>query len=738
MAMGRHSLTPREFAYASSADLIADCFDIAFRPARRVSIADYAAEHRWLANEGGGYVGRWNHDTVPYLIEIMDALNTHATVAVVGPGQCAKTSVAENWLLQAVGCNPGGMLWYLQGKEAADAYVKSRINPMIGAHAALRDRLVKGAINNSLDLKNFGTMQVEFLGASRSTMINKSAPRIVLDELDAYVENLGDAVDLANIRRQSFGEDSRLLAMSHCDRAGGLAEHKWSAGILALYRQSDRRLWYWPCVECGAWSSPHPLGRWHMALVYPDDATPEQARVEARLLCPHCGVLLTEEARRPMLRNGRWIGRGQDIAEDGTVAGELIEGGVAGFWIVGSMSPFSWGGIGGLAESRVRARRAIDTDGDAGLREIMVKRWGLPYDADQVVGAIDAVVLAERADRDLDLGVVPHWVRFLTAMVDVQGNRFEILVRGWGLDGESVVVDMRREAADPASNAQDWDGLMQWASSAAYPLDDGTGRVMRVRCTGIDSGGPPGSTEQAYAAWRRLRRDKAVRPLGRVGGRDTWSVLLLKGLAGLQAPRLTVTYPDTARKDRRAALRGEVPIGGFNPNVWKDAVYGTLGVAPPAAGAVHFPGVLRGNFGAPEAERTVEGPHTWFDQIVAETRKKSGAWEQIRPRNEALDLLVGTHVVASLIGLGRFDWSTPPAWAAEWHRNPHVVTPARPAADDRVHDDQAGDRGAGDGGAGDGGAAELGRVVAPIAPPIAAAAAATSSAAKQNGTRRYA
>src|SRR5262249_12639864 len=84
-----------------------------------------------------------------------------------------------------------------------------------------------------------------------------------------------------------------------------------------------------------------------------------------------------------------------------------------------------------------------------------------------------------------------------------------------------------------------------------------------------------------------------------------------------------------------------------------------------------FPHALRGNFGAKADERTGEPPHLFFEQLVAEKRNTRGKWEKPHQgvRNEAMDLLVGTHVVAHLHGIARMDWTRPPSWAAEWQHN---------------------------------------------------------------------
>ena len=605
---------PPDFAFADPRRLVADVFSVAFLPPEQVSVADYAAEHRWLSNEGGGYVGRWRHEMVPYLVEPMALLTSPAisTIAIVGPGQSAKTTSAENWLLQAVCCDPADMLWYMQTEPSLESYVKRRIDPMIAAHEGLKSRLGTRSTDNSLHYKRFDAMAIEFLTATHANLINKSAPRIIVDEVDAYPEDLGDILSLVNVRRQTFGAESMVLGISHPDRAGGVDPRKWNAGIMAWYGDSDRRTWWCRCPHCDAPSCMAPIGTRAFALDYPADAALDVVEREARLVCPVNGCLIDDAERRNMLVTGLWLGTGQDIDEAGVVTGERVTRAIAGFWITGIMSPFAYGGIGGLAAARVKAQREFEATGDDdSLRQVIVKQWGLPYDGAHAASDLDATALADRAE-DFPLGIVPPGVRFLTAFVDVQANRFEILVRGWGEARESWIVDFRTLAAEPAQSPEDWDTLLGSLIEGAWPLGDDTGRVMRLRGIGVDSAGAPGTTEQVYAAWRRWKGRRLVRKLGVIGGRDAWSFLPTKGLSGLNAKSLSVVYPDTARADRRAAARGEIPLATFNPNWFKDALAGQLKRAEPGPGFVHFPRALRSD----------EVPHLWFEQITAERPKK--------------------------------------------------------------------------------------------------------------------
>jgi len=367
---------------------------------------------------------------------------------------------------------------------------------------------------------------------------------------------------------------------------------------------------------------------------------------------------------------------------------------IHGYWIVGAMSPFLLHGIGGLAGARVRAERAVeaaDPGAMASLREVLAKQWGVPFVPPKSARQTDAASVAERAEPALKLGAVPAGVRFLVTSIDVQANRFELLTRGFGPGLESWIIDHRRIAADPASDPADWDETIKAALEAEYPLADGSGRRMKVRAVGYDSGGKAGVTEQAYAVWKRARNrtteiwrgSNLVRFHGQVSNRDAWSLLPLKGASSPRASRLVITYPDGGRKDRHVSARGEVPLGIFNTDMFKDSLQAQLARAESGPPAVHIPAQLRGNW--PHENHKPDAPHLWLNQLFAETRRATGAWVKTiaSAPNEATDLMVMTHVLAHLHA-SRIDWQRPPAWAAEWPSNSNITgagtaPPAQPS-----------------------------------------------------------
>ena len=665
--------------YARAEDVILNALK-AFLPAENVSVSEYAGRERWMANDGGGYVGMWSHTEAPYLTAPMDSLpNTlYNTTALVGPGQCGKTETGQNWLQHSVGVDPANMLWYSATEFLIRSFVKTKINSMIEVNPVLRSVVGGGSSDNSLSFKRFGSMTVEFLPATNSTMISKSAPRIVADEYDTICEALGDVKPLLDVRRQTFGERSKLLCISHPDLAEGGRPEEWKRGVMSLFRDSTRKLWWWQCPECGAYSSPNPHASRTMVLHYDVDAPMDEIADMARLLCPVNGCLIEDNRRRGMNLTGKWVGQGETIDESGDVTGELVQRDIDGYWITGLMSPFILGGIGKLATARVQAERDYAASNDAKpLRQVLSKQWGVPMERRRDVTALDAGVIAERAESALTLGVVAAGVRFITVMIDAQINRFELLARGWCADGRSVVVDFRKFEASPGNNPADWDLVLEFATRHAWPLAGDETRGMKATVACFDSGGAPGVTLQGYEAWRRLKAKGGAKMLGKIEGRPVYAAIALKGGSSPQLPRLQIVFPDAQRKDRFAYVRGEIPpVGLFNPNLFKDDLNAQLLIADGGPWSVRFPLALC----------ATAAPHPWFEQLVVEQRGATGKWKPAKDgkSNEATDLMVGTHVGATMLGINRIVWDRPPQWARPWDENVNVVLLSAAKGDEGV------------------------------------------------------
>jgi len=210
---------------------------------------------------------------------------------------------------------------------------------------------------------------------------------------------------------------------------------------------------------------------------------------------------------------------------------------------------------------------------------------------------------------------LPSGVAVLTAGVDIQGDRIELQVIGWGRDEEAWVIDYRVIWGDPAG-PRVWADL-DLALHATHAQGRGRDHVP-IRAVGIDTGGHHTKAVYEFCRTRLARR--------------IWAI---KGRGGPGIP----VWP---RRPTRTN-KGKIPLFIVGVDGVKDAVYARLKLTEPGPGFVHFPRSLDADY---------------FRQLTAErivTRFEKGrpirSWQPKRDgeRNEALDTFV--YAQAALHGL---------------------------------------------------------------------------------------
>ncbi len=651
------------------------------RPPRRIRVSE-GARVLQVANAAGA-AGSWDPDTTPYMVEPLDTTGSrhYEAVVFVGPARSGKTiSLIDARLAYLITCNPADAMVVQMSKDAAEDYSKTRIARSIAASPELRSRLSPRAHDDNILLKFFRSgMSLRMGWPSVSVLSGKDIHDVLMTDVDNYTGDLtiDECFGLGLKRTQTYMSAGMVVAESSpaTDYADGawkpLHPHQGppAAGIAALYARGDRRRWYWPCPECGERFQAAP-GYDGFALPPMDellervvlDDVQKMARHYSLLHCPHCGVGLQHRWKDGMNRSGVWAAEGQVVHTDGTVTGERPEARIASYWLGGVAASYqSWES---LIERYLQALRTFATTGEE--RPLKTTH--------NVDGAINYVPMAARSASDPNemqeraevwpAGAVPAGVRFLLAEVDVQANRFVVLVLGFGI-GESGqlerwVVDSftlrtsKREDGsggflplDPPKYLEDWERLVEKVISRRYPLDDATGRSMPVHAVGIDWGGKSGTSVRALEFWRSLKARKLHA-----------RVRLIKGDARREGGLFRETFPDSSkRRDRKSGSKGDVPQLLLNVDRLKDTVDANVKRAEPGPGYYHFPDWL---------------PEAFYAELTAESRTAKG-WENLaKRRNEAFDLCGYAEGMALWLKVPAINWTAPPAWAAPWDENPDV------------------------------------------------------------------
>jgi phage terminase large subunit GpA-like protein len=620
----------------------------------------------------GSRSGPYDSELTLYMVEPQNLLASRELSALIfcGPSQSGKTeAMILNFIAYSVIQDPMDMILYNPSQELARDFSVRRLDRLNFNSPEMRSRLLKNKAGDNKGMKQYTSGMILSLGwPSVTQFAGKPAGRIALTDYDRMDDSVGDEgspFDLAFMRTTTFGSMAMTVAESSPSRP--VRDPRWIAstpheappttGILALYNRGDRRRWYWPHLKCGEYFEGN-----FRHLKWDDKENALDAADTVRMICPCCGDPIGPEERSAMQEYGIWLKDGQAIDDKGNVVGSGPRSRIASFWLNGVAAGFqSWQEL--VVEFTNASREYESTGSEEALRKFYNNNLGEPYRSKAEELERLPEVLQARAEP---LPWIPEGVRFLVAAVDVQKNAFVVQVHGIGpgvpfditiVDRFTILKSNRYDEdgdrlwVKPGTNEEDWEVLIDEVMLKTYMVDDDSGRVMTVKMTVCDSGGMAGVTTAAYSFYRRLRaRGLANR------------FHLVKGEPRISAPRAFVDYPDSKKKDRLAAARGDVPVLFLNSNVLKDALANRLDSTSPGKGLIRFPDWL---------------PNWFFKELCAERRTDKGWISTQGTRNEATDLLYYTLGVCAsqLLQVEKINWMNPPSWADVWGKNPLVVKP---------------------------------------------------------------
>lgn len=557
------------------------------QPEAQVMVSAWADSHRILP-PASAEPGPWRTDRTPYLRGVMDALSVaspYERVVFMKGAQLGGTEAGLNWLGYIIQNAPGIAMMVQPSLDMVRRNTAVRIDPMIEATPALRELVAAPRskdTGNSLFRKSFPGGQLVMTGANSAIGLRSTPVRyLFLDEVDGYpadANNEGDPVALAVQRTATFRGRRKVYLVS----TPTLKHH---SRIEAAYLESDQRKFFVPCLHCGD-MAPITWARINW---------PEGQRREAGLVCEACGAVMREYDKTRLLERGAW---------QATAAGD---GRTAGFHLSALYSPWeTWAEI-ALEHGQVyRDPPRLQVWTNTKLAESWEDMAGEAVEPDPL--------MARRETWNL----LPEGITILTAGVDVQGDRIEVQVIGWGRDEESWSVDYRVIWGDP-SGPRLWHDLDAYLQTTWHCSGNRADMAIRASC--IDTGGH--HTKMAYEFCRtRLAR-------------RIWAI---KGRGGAGVP----VWPR-----RPTRVRGKVPLFIIGVDAVKDGVMARLRLAEHGPGFMHFP---------------LERDADYFRQLTAErvvTRFERGrpirSWQPKREgeRNEALDTYVyATAALHGLISMG--------------------------------------------------------------------------------------
>lgn len=584
------------------------------------TVTEWADAHRVLSSRGASEPGPYRSARTPYLREIMDQLSVTSPakrVVFMKSAQIGATEAGNNWLGYVIHRVPGSFMMVQAGLDGAKKIAQQRIDPMIDDCQVLRERIAPTRSRDSGNTtfsKRFPGGHFVLVGANSAKGLRSTPVRFLfLDEVDGYpgdVEGEGDPVGLAEARTMSFGHRKKIFLCSTPTIQG-------VSRIEREFTASDQRRYFVPCPHCGTlqWLKWERL-RWPKGL-------PERARYH----CEGCEEPIEERHKTAMMDPGNGAGWRPTAPEEAQAEAEAA--GVVGYHLSGLYSPLGWLSWEDMARKREEADRdeaKHRTFKNTLLGEVWQEKGEAP----------DWERIYERRE-DWRLGSAPDGVLVLTAGADVQRDRIEVSVWGWGRELRSWLVDHIVLEGD-TGRAEVWARLTDLLGET-WP--HASGQRIALAKLAIDSGD---QADLVYS-WARAQ------------GRG--QVLVIKGVAGFDkaSPVDGPTYVEVTQGGRK--IRRGVQLWKVAGAVFKSETYRFLRLPRPTdeeldegkgwpAGYMHVPKGV-----------TAE----WVRQLTAEqlvTLKGRGGfpkleWQKTRERNEALDCRVYARACAWLMGLDRWE-----------------------------------------------------------------------------------
>lgn len=516
--------------------------------------------------------------------------------------QIGKTTIIKAVIGYHIDQDPCPILLVNPTLELAETFSKDRLAPMLRDTPCLRDKVADSRSRdsgNTILHKLFPGGHLTGSGANSPVSLGARPIRIVLqDEVDKQPASAGPEGDpsaLADKRAATFWNRKKGKF--------GTPTIKGASRIDSAYENSDQGSFFLPCPHCGGmqdlkWSQFSFADEVRNDDQYPhllSDDNPE----DACYVCEHCEGVIIDSDKPWMLRN--WELRS---------AKEFR--GIAGFHVPEMYSP--WVTFGQIAVGYMAAKK------DTELMKVWVNTsLGLPYE--EKAESFSHSVLIDRAEHYAEFEV-PQAALILTAGVDVQGDRLEIVIKAWGSADESWIIYY----------GVIWGDTSVIASHVWTDLDVLTGRKYKkpngyelgILATAIDSGF---NTHTVYQYARARRRVMAVK------GRSE------PGRAILGRPQ-----PQDVDMGGRVIKNG-VKVWPIAVDTAKHHVFNRLKKTEPGPGYMHFYSSL---------------PEDYYLGLCSEklvTFYKHGVphkvWKRCHARNEPLDLEVYAFAAAIYCGLGR-------------------------------------------------------------------------------------
>lgn len=478
--------------------------------------------------------------------------------------------------------------------QTAKEYSQIRIGPMIKACPVLSDKVIdeenakKGSKDKpSMFFKPYPGGYLVLAGSNSPASLASKPIRILLrDEIDRFPDTIpgeGSPLDLSEQRTRTFF--NKKIVDSSTPLISGESK------IEAMFLQSDQRHYFVPCPHCGydqelLWENVH----------WDKEGTDLERSKTATINCASCGEIMKRDGRA----DSSWISRGYWK--------KTAESDIAGFYLNALYSPLIT--LSEMVLTYLKAMHSRDEDKKQTFSNLIL---GLPYEKNKQPSKEYEDLHNNR--REPYEAEIPDEVCLLTIGVDVQHDRLEAEVVGWGRGWESWGIEYRVFMGRPEAGSPVWTELDKWIMKTRLYAEGGE---LPVTAAFIDSS--DGNFSEDIYKFTKAREARYI--------------FSIKGHSRHGSPYLS-----------KPSKVGRVNATLFNiyTHAGKSKIIHRINEDQQGAGYCHFPD---------DPERGYDLEYfrgLMSEKYVVKNAGEKGEWVKIRKRNEPFDIRNYAQAAAELI-----------------------------------------------------------------------------------------
>lgn len=404
------------------------------------SITEKASEwiERKMIISEGNYPGAYSFKLTPYLKEIADNLSIRSNTietAVIKANQLGFSVISFGVVAYYIDYGIGPQLFVTGDADMAGETFEKRLDPILES-AGLREKIkpmvekkgMSRTTGDTKDVKSYAGTFLRAVGANSESKLRSFPSRVnIIEEIDVFPQNLkktGNPIEKAIRRADSFGVLRRIYYNS-------TPKQKSSSQILPIVEAGDERKYMWICKICGK-QQPFTFDGfgWDTdenglpdLVIDSDTGNVLKDPVYYRCQNENCGHKYTNADKYDLMaeENGaRWVPTKKPTRPN-----------IRTYHIPAFYSPFrSWLDI-FLQYWRVKDDPLLYPDF---VNDVLAEC------SDSYVKIPDAHYLLSRRENWKTSDEIPDGVYFTTLSVDVQGNRLEASLQGWGENLENYML----------------------------------------------------------------------------------------------------------------------------------------------------------------------------------------------------------------------------------------------------------------------------------------------------------